>query len=89
MIEGISTIRQTQVFRELELSSKAAENLSMAINDLESRLAEVLSIEPPIPGKESKDRAEMVPLAEKLHQLNNIISDSTNRIRSIIGRIEI
>ncbi len=71
---------------DLEYLSK---DLLDRLTKLESRLAAVLRPDAIVPSGNSKDAAPMVPLGERMLNVNGALRCANNQIESILSRLEL
>ena len=81
-------VRQRQIVEQMNFISSKIDVLFEVINHLEGRLGDVMR--PPQPKDETGNKAEsLVILAEALHSKGLSIGEASDRITSILDRLEI
>lgn len=80
--------RESQVAAQLMALDKANEALSETVAELEVRLVQILRNEENVKGL-SESRQELVPLAQQIMEQADKVGGCTDRLRDIIGRIEL
>ena len=80
--------KQNEIEEQLSFCDKQAENLASRIGVLEGKLSPVLRR---IPEEENvkKDALELTPLANSIRKIGNSIQFFTDKLQSIINRLEL
>ena len=81
-----------QVKRELMELDKTVQEIEKQITALEDRLAAVLLAHPPLNPERTKEVQEeecLVPMAEGVREVTTMAKDISNRIHSIMQRVQI
>lgn len=79
--------RQSQVTREREELDSAIQRLSESIEELETRLGNVMRLSEPTPDEDQKQE-ELVPLANQLRTLRSRVQALNDRLISLRNRLE-
>lgn len=81
--------RQSQVVEQYEKSMDSLSILHDNLNKLIERLSSVLRLELPCKTEESKGIIELVPLAINIAEIEISVFEATQKIRSILDRLEL